>query len=79
DTTILLVEQNLSVARRLASDAVVLDQGTVVFDDTIDALFADADLTERYLGVAGGHADEPAGGSAAGSAGTAPTTGGSHP
>ena len=54
DTTILLVEQNLVVARRLAREAVVLDQGTVVFDGTADALFADRDLTERYLGVAAG-------------------------
>lgn len=56
ETTILLVEQNLRVAERLATDAVVLDQGRVVFDGAMDELFADPALVERYLGVAAGEA-----------------------
>lgn len=51
ETTILLVEQNLRVAARLATDAVVLDQGSVVHRGSMDDLFADATLTQRYLGV----------------------------
>lgn len=51
-TTVLLVEQNLRVARSLARDAVVLDQGRVVYTGPIDALLDDADLTRQYLGVA---------------------------
>jgi branched-chain amino acid transport system ATP-binding protein len=53
DTTILLVEQNLRVAERLATDAVVLDQGTVVFAGAMADLFADPGLARRYLGVSG--------------------------
>ncbi len=52
DTTILLVEQNLRVAERLATDVVVLDSGRVVHTGTMVELFADAALTQRYLGVA---------------------------
>lgn len=54
DTTILLVEQNLRVAERLATDAVVLDQGAVVFTGSMQELFDDPALVERYLGVAVG-------------------------
>jgi branched-chain amino acid transport system ATP-binding protein len=53
-TTILLVEQNLRVAERLATAAVVLDQGTVVFDGTMQQLFGDPELTHAHLGVSGG-------------------------
>lgn len=53
-TTVLLVEQNLRVAERLATDAVVLDQGTVVFDGTMQQLFGDPELTHAHLGVSGG-------------------------
>jgi branched-chain amino acid transport system ATP-binding protein len=52
DTTILLVEQNLRVAEQLATDAVVLDQGRVVFSGAMTDLFADPALTQRYLGLA---------------------------
>ena len=52
DTTILLVEQNLRVAQRLASDVVVLDSGHVVHTGSMDALFEDPELAHRYLGVA---------------------------
>jgi branched-chain amino acid transport system ATP-binding protein len=50
-TTILLVEQNLAVARRLAKDAIVLDQGRVQYTGTIAELVADPDLARRYLGL----------------------------
>ncbi len=50
-TTILLVEQNVAVARRLAAEAVVLDQGQVVYTGAIDALLDDHALARRHLGV----------------------------
>ena len=53
ESTILLVEQNLRVAERLAADAVVLDHGTVVHAGSMAELFADPVLTQRHLGVAG--------------------------
>jgi branched-chain amino acid transport system ATP-binding protein len=52
-TTMLLVEQNLAVARRLAKTAVVLDQGRVAFAGTIEALLEEPTLARRYLGVHG--------------------------
>lgn len=51
ETTVLLVEQNLSVAAHLASEAVVLDQGEVVFSGAMTDLTGDAALSGRYLGV----------------------------
>jgi branched-chain amino acid transport system ATP-binding protein len=56
--TILLVEQNLSVAHRLARDVVVLDQGRVGFAGDIEQLMGDPALVRHHLGVAamaGGH------------------------
>jgi branched-chain amino acid transport system ATP-binding protein len=50
--TILLVEQNLSVAHRLARDVVVLDQGRVSFTGDVDALMDDPALARRHLGLA---------------------------
>jgi branched-chain amino acid transport system ATP-binding protein len=52
-TTMLLVEQNVAVARRLAKRAIVLDQGRVAFAGPIDQLLEEADLARRYLGVHG--------------------------
>ena len=51
--TILLVEQNLEVVRRLARDAIVLDQGRVVHVGSARALLEDAEQVQRYLGVSG--------------------------
>lgn len=51
ETTVLLVEQNLTVATDLAADAVVLDQGRVVYSGSMPDLAADPALTGRYLGV----------------------------
>ncbi len=51
--TILLVEQNLGVVRRIAREAVVLDQGRVVHRGDARALLADPAQVRRSLGVAG--------------------------
>ncbi len=50
-TTVLLVEQNLGVVRRLAEHAVVLDQGRVVHTGPAVALLDDRALVHRLLGV----------------------------
>ena len=49
--TVLLVEQNLSVAEQLAENAFVLDGGRVVYAGSVKALLADADLARKHLGV----------------------------
>lgn len=49
--TMLLVEQNLQVARTLAEKVVVLDQGGVVYAGDVAELLADPALAQRYLGV----------------------------
>ena len=55
--TILLVEQNLSVAHTLVGDVIVLDQGRVSFTGQVDELMDDPALARRYLGLstAGSH------------------------
>jgi len=50
--TILLVEQNLSVAHSLVRDVIVLDQGRVSFTGDVDQLMGDAALARRHLGLA---------------------------
>ena len=58
-TTVLLVEQNIGVVRRIAHDAVVLDQGRVVRTSEAQELLAQPELVRRLLSVsagAGGHA-----------------------
>ena len=50
--TILLVEQNLSVAHSLVRDVVVLDQGRVSFTGDVDQLMGDPALARRHLGLA---------------------------
>jgi branched-chain amino acid transport system ATP-binding protein len=49
--SILLAEQNLHFAARVASQAVVLESGRVVWTGSIAALEADADAHARYLAV----------------------------
>jgi branched-chain amino acid transport system ATP-binding protein len=58
EVTVLLVEQNLSVVRRMAADAAVIDNGRVVWTGPAPELLADADRTKELLGVAtsAGHA-----------------------
>jgi branched-chain amino acid transport system ATP-binding protein len=50
--TILLVEQNLSVAHKLVHDVIVLDQGSVGFVGDVEQLIGDPSLARRHLGVA---------------------------
>ena len=50
-TTVLLVEQNLGVVRRIARDAVVLDQGRVVHSGDAQELLAQPQLVKRLLSV----------------------------
>jgi branched-chain amino acid transport system ATP-binding protein len=59
EVTILLVEQNLTVVRRMATDAAVVDQGRIAWTGSAADLLADADTTRELLGVAasgGAHA-----------------------
>jgi len=50
-TTVLLVEQNLGVVRRLAKDAVVLDQGRVVHAGDAKELLDRPELVKKLLSV----------------------------
>jgi branched-chain amino acid transport system ATP-binding protein len=50
-TTVLLVEQNLSVVQRVANDAVVLDTGRVVHAGPATELLEDKPLIHSLLGV----------------------------
>ena len=50
-TTVLLVEQNLGVVRRIARDAIVLDQGRVVHAGDAQELLAQPQLVKRLLSV----------------------------
>ncbi|MBR0931487.1 ABC transporter ATP-binding protein [Bradyrhizobium centrosematis] len=49
--TLLLVEQNVEWALRLADRAVIIDQGEVVHQSSAAALLADKDVQERYCAV----------------------------
>ncbi|GAA4532062.1 ABC transporter ATP-binding protein [Nonomuraea ferruginea] len=49
--TVVLVEQNLNLVRRLARDAVILDQGRVVWTGDVGRLLNDDERTRDYLGV----------------------------
>lgn len=51
---VLLVEQNLSVVRSLAGEAVVLSDGRVVHTGPALAFLDDPDLVQRHLGVSTG-------------------------
>jgi branched-chain amino acid transport system ATP-binding protein len=50
-TTVLLVEQNLGVVRRVARDVVVLDAGRVVHAGAAGELLEDRERVHRLLGV----------------------------
>jgi branched-chain amino acid transport system ATP-binding protein len=50
-TTVLLVEQNLGVVRRIARDAIVLDQGRVVHAGDAKELLDQPELVRRLLSV----------------------------
>jgi urea ABC transporter ATP-binding protein UrtE len=49
--TVLLVEQNLDFATRLASRAYLMDKGTVVRELSAQDILADRDLQHEYMGV----------------------------
>jgi branched-chain amino acid transport system ATP-binding protein len=49
--TVLLVEQNFVVARKLADHYVIIDDGHSVATGTMDTLNPDDDVVKRYLGV----------------------------
>ena len=49
--TLLLVEQNVEWALRLADRAVIVDQGEVVYESSSAALLADKAIQERYCAV----------------------------
>ena len=51
DTTMLLVEQNLSVANALADHVVILDQGRVVHAGSMDEVRQKPEIAHRWLGV----------------------------
>jgi branched-chain amino acid transport system ATP-binding protein len=51
--TLVLVEQNLQVARSLAEKVVVLDQGRVAYTGQVADLLADPALARRHLGAGG--------------------------
>ncbi len=50
-TTILLIEQNAPMALSVASHGFVLELGRIVMDDTCQALLANEDVKEFYLGI----------------------------
>ncbi len=50
-TTILLIEQNAPMALSLATHGFVLELGRIVMDDTCEALLANEDVQEFYLGI----------------------------
>jgi len=50
-TTILLVEQMLEVALALSNRLYVMDQGRIQFEGTPEALRADPEIQQRFLGV----------------------------
>jgi branched-chain amino acid transport system ATP-binding protein len=49
--SLLLVEQNYTLATRLADVVFVLENGRVVFEGAVEELDADEDVKQRYLGV----------------------------
>jgi branched-chain amino acid transport system ATP-binding protein len=49
--TILLVEQNINFAKRLGDTVAVMDDGQVVYADTLQALAQDEALQQRLLGL----------------------------
>lgn len=50
-TTLLLVEQNVEWALKLADRAIIVDQGEIVYRSDAATLLADRDIQERYCAV----------------------------
>ena len=57
-TGVLLVEQNATMALTIAQHGYVLETGKVVLDKPAEALLADEDIREFYLGLQGAADDE---------------------
>jgi branched-chain amino acid transport system ATP-binding protein len=53
-TSMLLVEQNASVALAVADVGYIMENGKIVIDGSAEKLAADPDVREFYLGVGGG-------------------------
>jgi branched-chain amino acid transport system ATP-binding protein len=53
-TTILLVEQNATVALDIAEYGYVMENGAIVLEGKADALRENADIKEFYLGISSG-------------------------
>lgn len=49
--TLLIADQNLGFARRVASRAYIIDKGRIEHEDAIERIWADEDLVRRYLTV----------------------------
>jgi branched-chain amino acid transport system ATP-binding protein len=49
--SILIAEQNMHFCLGIASDAIVIDKGQIVYRDTIDGLKANAEIRARYLAI----------------------------
>ena len=54
ETTMLLVEQNLALVKRVAENVIVMDQGKVIFQGGPENL-SDPAWVHQMLGVSGGH------------------------
>jgi branched-chain amino acid transport system ATP-binding protein len=65
--SMLLVEQNVAMATRIADYVYVISNGHIVFEGDVSAFKADATVQEQFIGVqvAGGIADSTAGNSGA--------------
>ena len=57
-TSVLLVEQNATMALSIAAHGYVLETGKVVLDKPADQLLADEDIREFYLGLGAGESAE---------------------
>jgi len=53
-TSMLLVEQNATVALAVAHRGYIMEGGKIVIDGTAERLAGDADVREFYLGMGGG-------------------------
>jgi len=51
--SIVLVEQNLSLALGIADYAYIISKGTIVYESTPTELMKDEETKAKYLGVAG--------------------------
>ncbi len=49
--TILLIEQNVELALRIADRAYILDQGEVVYHGSAEAMLADQEIQDKYCAV----------------------------